>query len=124
MNEEVKLIEYEIAASTLFIGTIIVSIILSYNNKLKTEKKEPLFDEKTEKQIIIINRIIVLLIVIFLFYINYENYKLAEFKHEDTTPLKAQLIPSILGIIGALYVLSLSIGGNNNDIALNENPDF
>lgn len=49
MKNEIKLIDYEIIGSLLFIGTLFISVILSYNEKLRLEKKEPLFDNKTQK---------------------------------------------------------------------------
>ena len=74
MKNEIKLIDYEIIGSLLFIGTLFISVILSYNEKLRLEKKEPLFDNKTQKNILIVNKIVVLGIVIFFLYINYEHY--------------------------------------------------
>lgn len=124
MNKQLKLTNYDILASILFIGTIIVSILISYNNKLKLEKKTPLFDVKLEKEILIFNKIIVLFIVIFFLYLNYERLRLAEEKNLDTKTLKIQLIPSILALISAIIILSLVLKKGNNDISLNENPEF
>ena len=124
MNKQLKLTNYDILASILFIGTIIVSILISYNNKLKLEKKTPLFDVKLEKEILIFNKIIVLFIVIFFLYLNYERLRLAEEKNLDTKTLKIQLIPSILALISAIIILSLVLKNGNNDISLNENAEF
>ena len=124
MNKQLKLTNYDILASILFIGTIIVSILISYNNKLKLEKKTPLFDVKLEKEILIFNKIIVLFIVIFFLYLNYERLRLAEEKNLDTKTLKIQLIPSILALISAIIILSLVLKKGNNDISLNENAEF
>ena len=55
MKNEIKLIDYEIIGSLLFIGTLFISVILSYNEKLRLEKKEPLFDNNTQKNILIVN---------------------------------------------------------------------
>lgn len=123
MKNEVKLIDYEIIGSLLFIGTLFISVILSYNEKLRLEKKEPLFDNKTQKNILIVNKIIVLGIVIFFLYINYEHYKVALFKNEDTYNYKVQLIPSFLAILAALIILYLVLKDNNiSDIV--DNPEL
>ena len=107
MKNEIKLIDYEIIGSLLFIGTLFISVILSYNEKLRLEKKEPLFDNKTQKNILIVNKIIVLGIVIFFLYINY----------------KVQLIPSFLAILAALIILYLVLKDNNiSDIV--DNPEL
>lgn len=113
MKNEIKLIDYEIIGSLLFIGTLFISVILSYNEKLRLEKKEPLFDNKTQKNILIVNKIVVLGIVIFFLYINYEHYKVALFKNEDTYNYKVQLIPSFLAILAALIILYLVLKDNN-----------
>ena len=126
MKNEIKLIDYEIIGSLLFIGTLFISVILSYNEKLRLEKKEPLFDNKTQKNILIVNKIVVLGIVIFFLYINYEHYKVALFKNEDTYNYKVQLIPSflaILAILAALIILYLVLKDNNiSDIV--DNPEL
>ncbi|MCI5835334.1 MAG: hypothetical protein MR227_01355 [Firmicutes bacterium] len=123
MKNEIKLIDYEIIGSLLFIGTLFISVILSYNEKLRLEKKEPLFDNKTQKNILIVNKIVVLGIVIFFLYINYEHYKVALFKNEDTYNYKVQLIPSFLAILAALIILYLVLKDNNiSDII--DNPEL
>lgn len=123
MKNEIKLIDYEIIGSLLFIGTLFISVILSYNEKLRLEKKEPLFDNKTQKNILIVNKIIVLGIVIFFLYINYEHYKVALLKNEDTYNYKVQLIPSFLAILAALIILYLVLKDNNiSDII--DNPEL
>lgn len=123
MKSEIKLIDYEIIGSLLFIGTLFISVILSYNEKLRLEKKEPLFDNKTQKNILIVNKIVVLGIVIFFLYINYEHYKVALFKNEDTYNYKVQLIPSFLAILAALIILYLVLKDNNiSDIV--DNPEL
>lgn len=123
MKSEIKLIDYEIIGSLLFIGTLFISVILSYNEKLRLEKKEPLFDNKTQKNILIVNKIVVLGIVIFFLYINYEHYKVALFKNEDTYNYKVQLIPSFLAILAALIILYLVLKDNNiSDII--DNPEL
>lgn len=123
MKNEIKLIDYEIIGTLLFIGTLFISVILSYNEKLRLEKKEPLFDNKTQKNILIVNKIVVLGIVIFFLYINYEHYKVALLKNEDTYNYKVQLIPSFLAILAALIILYLVLKDNNiSDIV--DNPEL
>lgn len=124
MKEEAKLINYEIIGSLIFIGTITISILISYNNKLKIEKKEPLFDDKTARNILITNKTIALLTVILFLYLNYRGYKLTEEQNKDTSLVKAQFIPSILAFISALYVLNLSLKQGNDNISSNENPEL
>lgn len=120
MEDEIRLINYDIIGSLLFIGTLFVSIILSYNDKLKLENKESLFSDDLSKNILIINKLIVLGIVIFFLYINYEHYNIALAKNKDVSNYKLQFIPSILAIIAALIILYLVL--KNNDVI--DNPEL
>ena len=124
MDEEVKLINYEIIGSMLFIGTIVVSIIISYNNKLRVQHKKPLFNQETARSILITNKTIALLTVVLFLYLNYRGYELTEAQNKDTTIVKAQFIPSLLAFISALYVLNLTLKQGNINISSNENPEI
>lgn len=45
-NKEIKLINLSIIAITIFIITLLISLLLNYNEKLKLENKKLIFDEK------------------------------------------------------------------------------
>lgn len=123
-KKELTLVNLEILGSSIFIGTIIISILISYNNKLKLENKIPLFDDKTVCEILIINKTVVLIVVILFLCLNYESLKFAEENNRDTSTLKIQLIPSFLALVSSLIILSLVLKKGNNNISRNENPEF
>ena len=123
-KKELTLVNLEILGSSIFIGTIIISILISYNNKLKLENKMPLFDDKTVREILIINKTVVLIVVILFLCLNYESLKFAEENNRDTSTLKIQLIPSFLALVSSLIILSLVLKKGNNNISRNENPEF
>lgn len=123
-KKELTLVNLEILGSSIFIGTIIISILISYNNKLKLENKIPLFDDKTVREILIINKTVVLIVVILFLCLNYESLKFAEENNRDTSTLKIQLIPSFLALVSSLIILSLVLKKGNNNISRNENPEF
>lgn len=113
MKDEVTLANYDIIGTIFFIGTLIVSVILSYNDKLKLDGKDGLFSNEERRNILIINKIVVLCLVVFFLYINLEHYKIALIKGDDTTNYKIQLIPSILAIIAAVIILYLVLKGDD-----------
>jgi len=123
-KKELTLVNLEILGSSIFIGTIIISILISYNNKLKLENKIPLFDDKTVREILIINKTVVLIVVILFLCLNYESLKFAEENNRDTSTLKIQLIPSFLALVSSLIILYLVLKKGNNNISRNENPEF
>ncbi|MEG0825893.1 MAG: hypothetical protein RR404_00295 [Bacilli bacterium] len=122
MNDEKKLLEYQMITSFIFIGTIVVSILLTYNERQNILKKTPLFNEKEADAILIINRILALILFLVYLYINYNNLKIGELKNENTKYLKLQLIPSFLGVISAIIILYVVISENNINISDIENP--
>ena len=75
-SEEKDLLYLQIFGSIIFIITIIVSIILTYNNIERTDKKKPLFNQKQENNISLTNRLIITTIATIFTYISYKFYEI------------------------------------------------
>ena len=75
MNDEVKIIYYQIYLSILLIIGVIVSIILNYNTVLDLENKDTLFNKKQTLRISRYRNFVVLIISILFLYLNYRNKK-------------------------------------------------
>lgn len=95
-------------ASVIFIITIIVSTILTYNNILKLQNKKPIFTKRKEKIAIFTNRISLTIIAITFTYINYGFYLLNK-QNKKATIQKEELIASILTLIAGLILLDSTI---------------
>lgn len=95
-------------ASVIFIITIIVSTILTYNNILKLQNKKPIFTKNKEKIAIFTNRISLTIIAITFTYINYGFYLLNK-QNKKATIQKEELIASILTLIAGLILLDSTI---------------
>lgn len=108
---------------TLFISlfSLILSILITYYQKLKLENKDSI-DPNTLFKITLFNRILILIVSIIFLYVNYVFYVISKDEGEDLKSYKLQIVASILTVIAsliALYVVSLSTKDTDVDI---ENP--
>ena len=108
---------------TLFISlfSLILSILITYYQKLKLEDKDSI-DPNTLYKITLFNRILILIVSIIFLYVNYTFYVISKDEGEDLKSYKLQIAASILTVVAsliALYVVSLSTKDTDVDI---ENP--
>ena len=106
-SEEKDLLYLQIFGSIIFIITIIVSIILTYNNIERTDKKKPLFNQKQENNISLTNRLIITTIATIFTYISYKFYEINKEKNDKIS--KKELIASIFALISSLILLKTTI---------------
>lgn len=123
-KEEIKYINYQLFGLGITLITTVIAIIITYNQKLGTAKKEKILKNEDSLKLTYFNRIIILLIAILFLYINYRFYEIDKEKEVDVKGDILQITASILTIVGALiaiYVVSLS---NTDSIADIENPNI
>ena len=101
--------------SILFIITIIVSTILTYNNIKKNTNEKKIFSEYTENEINLTNRIVITILVIIFTYINYCFYQINKQKNKSNLS-KQELIASILTLISGFILLNTTIKSIENNI--------
>ena len=109
---------------TLFISlfSLILSIIITYNQKLNLEDKDEMFDTDDLFKITLFNRVLIVIISLIFLYVNYKLYEISKDEGEDLKSYNLQIVASILTVIAgliALYVVSLSKGNDTVDV---ENP--
>ena len=124
-EKEITAITIQIIASSLSIGTIIISIILLYNHQLELDGKEPFLDPNSAQKLTTFNRLVTLAILISFLLINYFLYYISKKEGENLTTYKLQIIASYLSVgaaLIALYVVLKEPGGEN--VADVENPIF
>lgn len=123
-KEEIKYINYQLFGLGITLITTVIAIIITYNQKLGTAKKEKILKNEDSLKLTYFNRIIILLIAILFLYINYRFYEIDKEKEVDVKGDILQITASILTIVGALiaiYVVSLS---NTDSITDIENPNI
>ena len=120
-KKETQLLYIQMYGSILFIITIIVSTILTYNNIKKNNNEKKIFSEYTENEINLTNRIVITILVIIFTYINYCFYQINKQKNKSNLS-KQELIASILTLISGFILLNTtikSIENNTNNINTN-----
>ena len=121
-KKEEDYINIQIYALVFSLIGIIISLLLTYNQKLEIQGKDTLFNSKTTFKIAKGNRILFLIIGIVFLYVNYKLYEISKKEGEDLKPYILQILASVLTVAAALvtfYVVTLSNKGDVSDI---ENP--
>lgn len=121
-NKEIKLINLSIIAITIFIITLLISLLLNYNEKLKLENKKLIFDEKQGIYISLINRTIVLIIALYFIYNSYIRQKI---DNKDDFNSNLELLAAFLSFISsfiAFYIVFINLNNNKFDVSEVEEP--
>lgn len=122
-NEEIKQINIQIITLLIVITTTIISLILTYNQKLSLQNKKTIFNKRQTYKISYINRLIILITTIIFLIINYRLYQISKKEGEDLLVYYLQITASNLSVIAALIVFYVvSIIPSENEISDIENP--
>lgn len=121
-KEEVKAINIQLVALIIVLFSTIISILITYNQKLNLEDKKTLFDSKESFDITLFNRVLIVVLSFVFLYVNIKLYNLSKKEGENLKSYILQIIASVLAIVSgliALYVVGLSTTENIVDV---ENP--
>ena len=121
MKEE-KVIDVQIIALGVSLVTTVISLLLTYNQKLEQENKKTLFSPKKTLKITKINRIVILAVTITFLYVNYELYQISKKEGENLTPYKLQILSSILVTIAGIITLYVILNSDKESVSDVENP--
>lgn len=113
---EINLINIQLLATLGFIVALIISYLLSYNQKLILEKKEKLFTNKTSQDLSLIQSTLLLTVSFVFLYINYSRYKSSNNKKD----FLLQIETSILALISSFIGIYLVIKNYNKNFSLSE----
>ena len=108
-EKQVLIIDWQIILSMVFIITILISIIFSYDQRQRLLNKKTIFDKNIDKYLNLFNRIIVLIVILLLLYLNYLDYKINKDNINNPKPYYHQIIASVFSVISALIVLYVVI---------------
>ncbi len=109
--------------SILAIITVMVSLGLSYNEILKLNKTTPIISSKMENNILISNRLLILIIGIGFLYINYIDRNIKQKYGKNLHDADAQITASVLSVIASIIVLNTAFSEENGETEL-ENPEL
>lgn len=123
--EELESFNIQLILTALTIGTLLVSMTLTYNKKLKIQNKPPLFTDEETKSLLILNRALAVFIGIGFLTLNIFDRKAKE--HDGKINLKyadLQIDASILSLVGAIIVLYVVMNDTEQSSIIIENPQL
>ena len=106
-NRQISLLNAQLFISFVLAITLLISTLLTYDEKQKLSNKRRLFDNQNSHYINLLNRIIFLLILIYNLYINYQQYNLEKEKRTNLVPLIEQITATVLNILSAIIILNV-----------------
>ncbi len=124
-KEEVFLLDLQLISSSIFIIASIVSLLITYNEKLTVTNRKKLFTNKEALSISFYNRIVILVVVVTSLYVGYKNY--INEKNNTVAKYKSSLLLStnVLTLISAIVILFVSyLNKNEQSLTVSdiENP--
>lgn len=123
MDKEVKLIDIQLLATYAFIFSLIISLILTYNDRYKTIYGKGFLNKKQNYQISVFNRILIVILSLTFLYTNFKNKEIADKKGNNIEPFKMQIMASELSLLAALIVTYVVITSGEYSIVTSvENP--
>lgn len=104
-DKEANLLNIQLWTTIIYIGSLFISIALTYDDKQKVQNRNGLFSKKQSSKLSIFNRSLVLLLTLSYLYISYNNVDLAKQKNQEIWPFNLQLFSSELSTLAAIIVL-------------------
>ena len=131
-QKDLEIINGQLFGTFIILISIIISLYVAYNQKLKVMGEEPLIDDETLNDLVFWNRIILTIIIAYFLYLSYETVELTNQKGEDCYIAKAQYLASFLAFLAglvSLYVVLYNRKGSADvndvgDIIEQENPEI
>ena len=108
-TKEANLLNIQLWTTVIYIGSLFISIALTYDDKQKVQNKNGLFSRNQSNQISIFNRSLVLLLTLSYLYVSYKNIDFAKQKNQKIWPFQLQLFSSELSTIASIIVLYVVI---------------
>ncbi len=111
--EEGTLLKIQFALTVLLIGSLLISLTLTYNEILKMNDDKPLYDENEEIEILSFNRVLALIISLLFLMVNIKDKNLKiKYNQGNLDDANKQIIAGILSFLASLIVLGTAITGS------------
>lgn len=108
-NDEAHLLDIQIIATVLFIGSLLISILITYNDRQVARNEKPPLTEIQAVNLSIFNRLVVVILTIVFLYINYQSRENAKKGNEEMWPFDLQICASELSLLATIIVLYVVI---------------
>ena len=122
-KDEINIINIQLIATYLFIFSLFISLIITYNDRYKTINGKGFLSDNLNYKIAVLNRILILAISFAFLYVNSKNKEISKRKGNNTKAFDLQIMASELSILAALIVTYVVItSGEYSIITSSENP--
>ena len=123
-NQQLFIINGQLVGCILYILSLIVSIIIIANKRKKALNQEEFLMNEKSQIIALINKVFIVLLILWFLYLNYKSYQLAKDTNQNTSSLKSQIFASFLSLTAGLitlYVVATDFNNTNFQTAEIEN---
>ncbi len=117
-KQEANLLDLQLIATIVYIGSLIISIFLTYNDKMSVLNLDKIFTEKQNRNLSIFNRLLVVILTCIFLYASYETKQLAKIKGEKLENFNLQIIASEISLISTLIVLYVVIQSQGDQYSI------
>ncbi len=124
-NDQLFIIDGQLIGCILYIVSLAVSITIILNQRQRALGKEGFLTTEESQTLALLNKIFILLLILFFLYLNYKAKNLASSTNQDTNALTLQIVASLISLIPALiglYVVITDFSNTNLQTAEIENP--
>ncbi len=108
-KQETDVLDLQLVATIVYIGSLIISIFLTYNDKMDVLNLDKIFTEKQNRNLSIFNRFLVVILTLVFLYASYETRRLAKIKGEKLENFNLQVMASEISLVSTLIVLYVVI---------------
>ena len=123
--EELELFNIQLILTALTIGTLLVSMTLTYNEKLKIQNEPPILTDEESSNLLVLNRGLAVFIGIGFLLLNIQDRKIKETDGKINLKFAdMQIEASIISLVSAFIVLYVAMNDTNQEIIANENPQL
>ena len=126
-KKEVNLLDIQFITTIIYLGSLILSIYITYNDKLVLTNQKTIFTEKQAATYSIFNRSLVVVLTFIYLYISYQNNNIAKENGRNVSATRLQLTASQLSFISTiivLYVVITTSGQQYSIISGSGNPNL
>lgn len=108
-NNEAQILELQIIATVIYVGSLFLSILLTYNDRqISLNQKRPLKNTQAAT-LSIFNRTLVVILTLVFLYTTYQSRENAKRQNQKIWPFDLQLYASELTLISTIIVLYVVI---------------
>lgn len=104
-KKEENLLDLQIITTLVYIGSLILSIYITYNDKVTIANGKGFLSKKQNQNISIFNRTLVVVLTLIYLYISYENREIIEKKKGDRNAASLQVFASEISLVSTIIVL-------------------